>query len=62
MNRQEIQEKINALIEKGEWFDIVQLIKNDDSDYAIYYLIQIAIGQRNTLERLNNLIKESLGK
>lgn len=58
--KKEIQRKINVLLVSRDWFDLVQLIKNDPTDYALYYLTQTAIKQLDTLERLQDLITEGL--
>lgn len=57
-DRQLVREKINGLIFKGDWFDIVQMCKNDPYDYAIYYLIQVAIGQQATINHIKTLLND----
>lgn len=54
--REEIHNQLDDLINKGDWFDIVQLCKQDNTDLTLVTLIQIATEQRETINRINSIL------
>ena len=58
MTHQEIQAKIDALMDRGDWFDISKSCKEDESQYALYYVISIAIKQQATLNHIKRIMED----
>ena len=58
MTREEIQEQIKTAISKGDWYDIVQVVKKDEFEYALHYLAVLAIKQDEQLYHIREWAKE----
>lgn len=58
MTRQEILQQMKTAILKKDWYDIIQLVKNDDSDYALHLLATITIRHQEQLDHVREWVKE----
>jgi hypothetical protein len=56
--REEIYQQLDELINKGDWFEIKQLVKEDATDLTLYTLIQIATEQRETIDRIKSIVNK----
>ena len=58
MTKAEILEQMKTAVLKMDWYDIVQLVKKDDSDYALHLLATITIKHQEQLNHVREWVKE----
>lgn len=58
MDRGIIQEQINYQIKKGDWYNIIKIIKGDTTGYALQYLTLLTIKQHDQLKHIAEWVNE----